>query len=150
MNKEVEKTIKDFLEKTGLPFSEHSFVFDEETNSFWYNVYLSREVSLYKIDEFISSVSHLVNKIINKEEDKTKQPVFFDINGFQKRKVSNLRTVAHMMAERARFFKSSVELDPMSSYERRIVHEFLKDKENIKTESSGFGKERRVVIFYQE
>ena len=53
-----------------------------------------------------------------------------------------------MMAERARYFKSSVEVDPMPAFERRIVHEFLSDAIDLKTESTGFGAKRRVVIKY--
>jgi len=52
------------------------------------------------------------------------------------------------MAERARYFKSSVEVDPMPAFERRIVHEFLSDAIDLKTESTGFGAKRRVVIKY--
>jgi predicted RNA-binding protein Jag len=36
----------------------------------------------------------------------------------------------------------------MSSFERRIVHEFLSDTTDLKTESIGFGPSRRVVIKY--
>ena len=53
-----------------------------------------------------------------------------------------------MMAERARYFKSSVEVDPMPAFERRIVHEFLSNATDLKTESTGFGHTRRVVIKY--
>ena len=52
------------------------------------------------------------------------------------------------MSERARYFKSNVEVDPMSSFERRIVHEFLATASDLKTESIGFGPSRRVVIKY--
>ena len=36
----------------------------------------------------------------------------------------------------------------MSAFERRIVHEFLSDATDLKTESVGFGGARRVVIKY--
>jgi spoIIIJ-associated protein len=53
-----------------------------------------------------------------------------------------------MMAERARYFKSNIEVDPMPAFERRIVHMFLEDAKDIKTESEGQGSNRRVVIKY--
>ena len=59
-----------------------------------------------------------------------------------------MRAIAHMMAERARYFKSNIEVDPMSAFERRIVHEFLADATDLKTESEGYGPNRRVVIKY--
>ena len=55
-----------------------------------------------------------------------------------------------MMAERARFFKSRVELDPMNAFERRIVHEYVSQHKDLSSESAGVGKGRRVVISYKE
>jgi predicted RNA-binding protein Jag len=56
--------------------------------------------------------------------------------------------MAHIMAERARYFKSNVEIDPMNPFERRIIHEFLADEKDLKTESTGLGLSSRVVIKY--
>jgi spoIIIJ-associated protein len=75
-------------------------------------------------------------------------PLIIDINGFQKKHIDMVKTIAHMMAERARFFKSSVALDPMSPYDRRIVHEHLGTATDIKTESEGVGRDRHVMIKY--
>jgi spoIIIJ-associated protein len=52
------------------------------------------------------------------------------------------------MAERARSFQYDVELSPMSAYERLIVHTTLQNAPNVKTESLGEGRNRRVVIKY--
>ena len=54
-----------------------------------------------------------------------------------------------MMAERVRFFKSPVELEPMNAYERRIVHDFVSKHGDINSESTGVGKSRRVVLSYK-
>ena len=56
-----------------------------------------------------------------------------------KKRVDNVKAVAHMMSERARYFKSNIEVDPMSAFERRVVHEFLSNATDLKTESVGFG-----------
>jgi spoIIIJ-associated protein len=53
-----------------------------------------------------------------------------------------------MMAERARYFKSSIELDPMPAFDRRIIHEYLSTATDLKTESVGDGNKRRVMIRY--
>ena len=53
-----------------------------------------------------------------------------------------------MMAERARSFQYDVELSPMSAYERLIVHTTLQGAPQVKTESQGEGRNRRVVIRY--
>ena len=46
--------------------------------------------------------------------------------------------------------KSSVKLDPMNSYERRVIHTILGEYKNIKTESIGEEPNRSVVIKYVE
>jgi spoIIIJ-associated protein len=81
-------------------------------------------------------------------EDESRSNVFIDINGYQKKRFDELKNIAHMMAERARYFKSNIEVDPMPAFERRIVHMFLEDAKDIKTESEGQGSNRRVVIKY--
>ena len=71
-----------------------------------------------------------------------------DVNGYREQKVKDLQAKALMMAERARSFQYDVELYPMSAYERLIVHTTLQDAPNVKTESQGEGRNRRVVIRY--
>jgi spoIIIJ-associated protein len=101
--------------------------------------------------ETLRSLNHIVRKMLekNSSEEET-ATVFIDINGYQKKRFEDLKTIAHMMAERARYFKSNIEVDPMPAYERRIVHMFLEGAKDIKTESEGSGPNRRVVIKYVE
>jgi len=99
----------------------------------------------------LRSLNHLVQKIIEKDTIQTEErgpSVFIDVNGYQKKRFENLKNIAHMMAERARYFKSNIEIDPMPAYERKIVHMFLEGSKDIKTESEGYGSTRRVVIKY--
>ena len=99
--------------------------------------------------ETLRSLNHLVQKIVEKGVIGEKGPsVFIDINGYQKKRFENLKNIAHMMAERARYFKSNIEIDPMPAYERRIIHMFLEGAKDVKTESEGYGPNRRVVIKY--
>ncbi len=158
MNKdEIKNLIKEVIEKTGVLVKEVSVV-EENKNHTWFKVdvdqphlYVGRE------GEGLHALNHVVRKIIENKlfptgismEDKEDAPeILIDINEFQKKRIDSVRAVAHMMAERARYFKSSVEVDPMSAFERRIVHEFLSNETDLKTESTGFGPTRRVVIKY--
>lgn len=103
--------------------------------------------------ETLRSLNHLVQKIVEKNipvtEKTEKGPsIFVDVNGYQKKRFENLKNIAHMMAERARYFKSNIEVDPMPAYERRIIHMFLEGAKDVRTESEGYGPNRRVVIKY--
>ncbi len=46
--------------------------------------------------------------------------------------------------------KESATLDPMNSFERRFVHSIVSEYENLSSESSGAGKERKITIKYEE
>jgi spoIIIJ-associated protein len=76
-------------------------------------------------------------------------PMFLvDVNEYRTKQIKELQNKALMLAERARSFQYDVELSPMSAYERLIIHTTLQDAPNVKTESQGEGRNRRVVIKY--
>ncbi len=71
-----------------------------------------------------------------------------DINGVRINQIKDLQSKALLMAEQARALAYDVELSPMSSYERLIIHTTLQGASHITTESLGEGANRRVVIKY--
>ena len=82
-------------------------------------------------------------------EERAEMPLFLvDIDDYRARQIRDLQTKAKMMAERARSFQYDVELSPMSAYERLIIHTALQSEPNVKTESQGEGRNRRVVSKY--
>ena len=109
----------------------------------------------------VHAIDHLVKKIAENRSslasksaqasDGEAVPVEYlqflvDVNDYRAKQIKELETKAIMMAERARSFQYDVELTPMNAYERLIVHTVLAGSPNVKTESSGEGKNRRVVI----
>ena len=101
----------------------------------------------------LMALNHIVKKGFEQESTKRNfNPLNFivDVNDYQEKRIQDLKSKAHIMAERARFFKNAVELVPMNPYERMIVHSFFTDVTDIETESTGIGRERRVVIKYIE
>jgi spoIIIJ-associated protein len=99
--------------------------------------------------ETFYALSHIIRKMVTKgQEDKAEFSI--DVNDYRQSLIEKLKLKAKMLANRARDMKANIEMDPMSSYERLIIHGVLTDEPNIKTESVGEGKERRVVIKYIE
>jgi len=106
----------------------------------------------------VYALDHLVKKIVEKHspatdagegaQDEDKAHFLVDVNDYRAKQIKDLQNKVLMMAERARSFQYDVELSPMSSYERLIVHTTLQDAPNVKTESQGEGRNRRVVIRY--
>ena len=156
-NEEIINLIREVVDKTGVSVKEVAATLDEtgsdSSGTIWFQIEVDNPRSyLAHGGEGLLALNHLVRKIMEskqggEEAGKTKE-IMIDINGFQKKKVDNLRAVAHMMAERARYFKSNIEVDPMPAFDRRVVHEFLSNAPDLKTESEGTGSSRRVIIKY--
>jgi spoIIIJ-associated protein len=96
--------------------------------------------------DLVFILKRIFNKGAGPGEDTFKCTI--DINGEQSRIDERIKMRALNAAEQAKSFKTDVELDPMSSYERMIVHNTLSDKLDITTESVGEGKNRKVVVKY--
>lgn len=153
---EILNLIKEIIEKTNtneVVITEQEPVFKGKDQSFSFSVELKDATPYLGRDaEGLLALNHLVKKIIEtktfKDGASADIEILIDINGHHKKKIESIHALAHMMAERARYFKSSIEIDPMPGFDRRVVHEFLADAVDLKTESEGEGHSRHVVIKY--
>lgn len=98
--------------------------------------------------ERLRALNHVIHKITDRLFPETRETLKFlvDINDYQKQKIEELKDLARLSAQRVRYFKKEIEMQPMSSYERRIIHATLTEYPDIITQSTGVGQERRVVI----
>lgn len=76
--------------------------------------------------------------------------VLLNINNYKDHKYDKLESLAKRVANSVRKTKMTVELDPMPSDERRVIHNILSNEPNIKTISVGTGKTRHITIQYIE
>jgi len=72
--------------------------------------------------------------------------VDLDINGYKKRRTGFLKEMAFSVRNRVLREEKSVELEPMNSFDRRIIHSALSDFDDVGTESTGEHPYRRVVV----
>jgi spoIIIJ-associated protein len=72
--------------------------------------------------------------------------VIVDVEDYRKRRRSQLSERARSMAARVKRTGRSERLEPMSPYERKIVHDAANDVAGIETTSEGEDPQRRVVI----
>jgi Predicted RNA-binding protein len=72
--------------------------------------------------------------------------VSVDAAGYRRRQGESLRRRADLAAEDATSHGQAVEMDPMSSNDRRVVHEHLRDRPEIETYSEGDEPNRCVVV----
>ncbi len=93
----------------------------------------------------IESLQSLLNSILQRE-DEDYAKVFVEINDYKKQKEEKLRRLANKMADNVIKFRKSIRLEPMSAYERLIIHTELANRKDVETESYGEEPRRRVVI----
>ncbi len=84
-------------------------------------------------------------KNIHGERDKSR--VTLDIEGYRAKREETLRALARRMAAKAVRNGRSVMLEPMSAYERRIIHSEIQGIEGVSTNSIGSDNNRKIVIF---
>ena len=84
-------------------------------------------------------------KNANGERDKSR--VTIDIEGYRAKREETLRALARRMAAKALRNKRSVMLEPMSAYERRIIHSEVQGIEGVSTNSIGSDNNRKIVIY---
>lgn len=151
MDKEhIKNIVETICTHTGCTINDCTFTEDGDT--LWCSISTPDSRFLIGRDgEALKSLNHLVKKMAEKHigEDEI-QNLQIDVNGYQKAHFDTIRATSHMLAERARYFKSSIEAEPMPALERRIMHMFLENAKDIKTESKGEGKDRHVVITFIE
>lgn len=114
--------------------------------------------------ENLRALNYLIRKIVGKRarlnevapespdspqtENGRPEQFLIDVNGYHRKQIQELKNQAAILAQRAKMFKSNVEMNPMNAYERMIIHSIFTDDAEIKTESEGEGKFRRVVLKY--
>jgi len=93
----------------------------------------------------IDAVQHLAQRIIF-PEGPSEVRVVIDANGYRERRAEALRATADAAAEEAVSSGRTVELDPLPPFERRIVHEYLRERGDVQTHSEGEEPERFLVV----
>ena len=92
-------------------------------------------------------LANLASAKKNAKGERDKSRVTIDIEGYRKKREETLRALARRMAAKALRNKRSVMLEPMSAYERRIIHSEIQGIEGVSTNSIGSDNNRKIVIF---
>ena len=95
----------------------------------------------------LAALEFLTNAVVNKVEGEQPVRVNVDVGGYKRRRDERLRVVAQRASARVRKSGLAVELEPMSAAERRVVHMELADDPAVESESTGEGRDRRVVVY---
>ncbi len=146
----AKKTIEDIFSLIGIPTESVSYAVDEKRG----HVFAVKSVEFEKVsaerDDLTRDLVYLLKRMFNKDS-RPGEEIFkctIDINDLQSKVDAKIKMKALNAAEEAKNLKTDVLMEPMSSYERMIVHSTLAGQPDISTESIGIGKERRVKVKY--
>jgi spoIIIJ-associated protein len=93
----------------------------------------------------IDAVQHLAQRIVFPDGPADVR-VVIDANGYRERRAEALRGDADEAADEALRLGEPVELDPLPPFERRIVHEYLRERGDVATHSEGNEPERYLIV----
>lgn len=82
----------------------------------------------------LADLQYILNRMLF-QQDETAPKVMVDVGGYRAQARDALVKKAHEAAEKVRRWGDVVELEPMTAFDRRIVHNALKDDPDITTQS---------------
>jgi spoIIIJ-associated protein len=98
-----------------------------------------------KRGQTIDAIQYLATAIVFRETDERKS-IVVDAAGYRDRRRATLEQQADRAASEAIAAGEPITLDPMSAVERKIVHVYLQEREDVETASEGNEPNRFVVV----
>ena len=144
---ELNKEIKDFLYKTvkDMGFDCNIETKKRDTQLIYNIISSTSSVLIGKNGKTIDSLQTLASQMVS-----TKYNTFYkftvDVNDYKNQRKSRLEKLAKYTAKDVAKSKQPVSLEPMNSYERRIIHNVLTNSKDVITQSEGEEPNRYVVI----
>jgi len=144
--------LRELLERLRVTYEDIRIDSDPKTGTTQFMIHTKESALLIgERGSRLHALNHLIKKILERSTPTGEElNIQVDVNEYQKKHIEEIRSKARILAERARYFKSSVDMEPMSAYERMIIHSEFASSPDISTESSGKGKDRHVVLRYTE
>ncbi|MBQ9023630.1 MAG: KH domain-containing protein [Bacilli bacterium] len=139
----AKKYIKDIIEGMGLTVNLET---RRTANNLQIKVHTDNNgIIIGKNGRTLSSIQTLVRQAIYAKTG-IYVNIILDVENYKEKQHRNIEFLAKKLAREVQKTKMDVKMDSMNSYERRLVHEILKDFKGIKTESEGEEPNRSVVI----
>lgn len=147
----MEEQLSEILDNLlGMLLLEGSYEIEEKDESFSVSIETKDAGRLIGArGESLDSLQLLVNQMIAKKMDPLSggfKRVILDVEGWRKQKEEELVVSTQSWAKQVLESKKEVELEPMSPWQRRIVHMTISETEGLSSESVGEGRDRHIVI----
>jgi spoIIIJ-associated protein len=96
--------------------------------------------------ELMLALEQLTMEMLRMEPHEHSQ-LQFDANDYRALRIEELRLSALAAADRVKRTRMPFHFNPMNSRERRIIHLALRNEPEVRSESTGMGPQRAVVIY---
>lgn len=141
--KRVEEFLKEWLQKVDNTLQ---YTIKEEDYTIYVDINGSTAGTLigYR-GETLNSMQTILSTIANRGFN-SKIRLILDIENYRQKREKTLEELAEKVSKTVLKTGKSITLEPMSAYERKIIHSKLQDNNKVETHSIGEGDNRRVVI----
>jgi spoIIIJ-associated protein len=139
----VRELLERIAEATGVPARVEIHEDDETLTA----AYVGDDLGLLigRHGQTIDAIQHLSYRTAFRGEEARKR-LIVDVSGYRERRELALRGQADRAADTVVHESRAVALEPMSALERRVVHEYLRDRPGIETYSEGQEPDRHLVV----
>jgi len=141
------RTAKEFLREVTIAMG-LSVTIDATLKEKYLNINIVGEnmgILIGKRGATLDALQYLTNLAVNRQGEPNFS-VLLDTENYRKRRRDTLEALAFNLARKAKSMRKPVSLEPMSRYERHIIHTVLQNDRAIKTYSEGNEPYRHVVI----
>lgn len=146
--KNGKENLNNFLSKFIKTLPDTNVKYEISENNGFIQVKLSGDNLNYLIGyrgEVLNSLQTLYTSIASKGTERRIR-VIVDILGYREKRDKTLESLADKLAKKVVRERKKVVLEPMSSYERKVIHERLQNHPKVQTSSIGEEPNRKVVI----
>lgn len=147
---EIKKQLKNFFNELSklMNVTIESEINITEDNIYNINLVTSNNsILIGKEGKTLDAIQCLLRQI-SQNDLQNKIKINVDISNYKYEQTKKLEKNIKNIAKEVLKTKVDTSLDPMNSYNRRIVHTIVSEFSDLETESIGEGKERHVVIRY--
>ena len=149
----MEDQLSDVLDNVlGLLLLEGSYEIEEADEAFSVSIDTKDAGRLIGArGESLEGLQLIVNQIMSRKvgEDSPAgefKRVMLDVSGWRKQKEEDLKAQASQWGKEVLESGKELELEPMSPWQRRVIHMVIEEMDGVISESAGEGRDRHIVI----
>jgi spoIIIJ-associated protein len=146
----VEETVREVLEQVVEALGLNGTIAVERDHEVVTGTVQGEDLGLFigRHGQTIDAVQHLIFRIAlaRGAGDEGELRVVIDAEGYRARRAEALQRVADQAAQDALRYGRPVALDAMTASERKLVHEYLRDRGDVETYSEGEEPDRHLVV----